>query len=240
MNKKNLGTWVTLPEPSITEIICEFDFDWICIDLEHSVIDYRNMQILISIIQGKNKKAYVRVGENSGLIIKRALDAGADGIIVPMIRTMSDVKQAVNSVYYPPKGQRGVGLARAQSFGLNFENYKNRINDEVKLILQIEHIDAINILEDIISYNGVSGTFIGPYDLSGSMGKPGDYNDDDVQNVLKHYINVAKNHKKYIGIHVIEPKISEVYKRFSEGYNFIAFSSDILFFGSAIKDQFKK
>ena len=78
-----------------------------------------------------------------------------------MIRTIADVKKAVNHTYYPPFGERGVGLARAQSYGLNFENYKNRINDDVKLILQIEHIDAINILEEIISFDGVSGTFIG-------------------------------------------------------------------------------
>ena len=95
-------------------------------------------------------------------------------------------------------------------------SYENRINDDVKLILQIEHIDAINILEEIISFDGVSGTFIGPYDLSGSMGKPGDYNDDDVQLVLKKYINIAKKYDKLIGIHVIEPNMVEVNKRYNE------------------------
>lgn len=240
MKKRELGTWITLSEPSITEIVTEFEFDWICIDLEHSVIDYNQMQILISIIQNKNKKAYVRVGENNAVIIKRALDAGADGIIIPMIRTIDDVKKAVNHTYYPPIGERGVGLARAQSYGLNFENYKNRINDDVKLVLQIEHIDAINILEEIISFDGVSGTFIGPYDLSGSMGKPGDYNDEDVQLVLKKYINIAKKYDKLIGIHVIEPNMVEVNNRFNEGYDFIALSSDILFFSSSIKKQFIK
>ena len=240
MRKQQIGTWITLSEPSITEIVTEFQFDWICIDMEHSVIDYYQMQILISIIQNKNKKAYVRVGENNAVIIKRALDAGADGIIIPMIRTINDVKKAVNHTYYPPFGERGVGLARAQSYGLNFENYKNRINDDVKLILQIEHIDAINILEDIISFDGVSGTFIGPYDLSGSMGKPGDYNDDDVQLVLKKYINIAKKYDKLIGIHVIEPNMVEVNKRFNEGYDFIALSLKILFFSSSIKKQFIK
>ena len=191
MKKISLGSWITLNHPSIAELMCDCGFDWLCIDLEHSVIDYYNAQLLISTIQLKGLKAFVRVGENNNLVIKRVLDAGADGIIVPMVNSKQDALNAINSVKYPPTGNRGVGLARAQGYGFDFQNYKDKKAKEIKLIVQIEHVDAINNLNEIIDLDGVDGTIIGPYDLSGSMGKPGQYNDDDVKKVLSKYEKIA-------------------------------------------------
>jgi 2-keto-3-deoxy-L-rhamnonate aldolase RhmA len=172
MKKYSLGSWITLNNPSIAEIMADAGFDWLCVDMEHSIIDYSEAQQLIATIQSKGKKAYVRVGENNNRIIKRVLDAGADGIIVPMVNSKEDAIKAIKSTKYPPLGNRGVGLARAQNYGFGFDNYKNNIADKIKLIVQIEHIDAVNNLDDILSLDEIDGTFIGPYDLSGSMGKP--------------------------------------------------------------------
>lgn len=204
-------------------------FDWLCVDMEHSVTDYSEAQMLIATIQSKGIKAYVRVGENNNRIIKRVLDAGADGIIVPMVNSKEEAINAINSVKYPPVGKRGVGLARAQNYGFGFNNYKDNIADDIKLIVQIEHIDAINNLNDILSLDEIDGTFIGPYDLSGSMGKPGRYNDLDVKSVLENYENVVKKHDKLVGYHVIEPDYKLVEEKIKSGYNFIAFSLDTLF-----------
>ena len=110
----SIGSWITLNHPSVVEILSQFGFDWLCVDLEHSVTDYFQAQLLISTIQSKGIKAYVRVGENNDRIIKRVLDAGADGIIVPMIKNKKDALKVISSVKYPPNGTRGVGLARAQ------------------------------------------------------------------------------------------------------------------------------
>ena len=110
----SIGSWITLGHISIVEIMADAGFDWLCIDIEHSVIDFYEVQLLILAIQSKNIKAYVRVGENNKGIIKRVLDAGADGIIVPMINSKADAIKAIEAVKYPPLGKRGVGLARAQ------------------------------------------------------------------------------------------------------------------------------
>ena len=125
MKKTTIGSWVTLNHFSIVEIMADAGFDWLCVDMEHSVTDYYEAQQLIATIQAKGIKAYVRVGENNTRIIKRVLDAGADGIIVPMVNSKEEAIKAVNAVKYPPIGQRGVGLARAQKYGFGFEDYKD-------------------------------------------------------------------------------------------------------------------
>jgi len=239
MKKISLGSWITLNHFSIVEILAEAGFDWLCVDMEHSVTDYYEAQQLIATIQAKGLKAYVRVGENNTRIIKRVLDAGADGIIVPMVNSKEAAIKAINAVKYPPKGQRGVGLARAQKYGFGFEEYKDNEADDIKLIVQIEHVEAVNNLEDILSLKNIDGTFIGPYDLSGSMGKPGKYNDTDVKEVLQRYEDIAKKYDKLIGFHVIQPDYKLVLDKIEKGYNFIAFSLDTLFLGSIAREQMK-
>jgi 2-dehydro-3-deoxyglucarate aldolase len=239
LQKTYLGSWITLNNPSIAEIMADAGFDWLCIDLEHSVIDYSEAQLLIMAIQSKGIKAFVRVGENNQRIIKRILDAGADGIIVPSVNSAVDARNAVQSMKYPPNGTRGVGLSRAQGYGFKFEEYRDIKAKEIILIVQIEHIHAIRELEEIIQVEGVDGTFIGPYDLSGSMGKPGQFNDDDVKLSLQHYEQVAKKYNKWIGFHVVQPDYQLVLDKINKGYNFIAFSFDAFFLGQMIRNQIK-
>ncbi|MBC8052954.1 MAG: 2,4-dihydroxyhept-2-ene-1,7-dioic acid aldolase [Sphingobacteriaceae bacterium] len=238
MDKKmTLGTWITIGHFSIAEILADAGFDWLCIDIEHSVIDYLELAQMISAIQGKNCKAFVRVGENNRRIIKRVLDAGADGLIIPSVNCLTDAVNAVKYVKYPPVGERGVGLARAQGYGFGFENYRDEKAKSITLIAQIEHVNAINELDDIISLDGIDGTFIGPYDLSGSMGKPGQYDDPDVKDALMRYETIAKKYNKQIGFHVIQPDYKLVAEKIDAGYNFIAFSLDSLFLGTIARQQ---
>lgn len=238
MQKKlSLGSWITLNHPSIIEIMADAGFEWLCVDMEHSVTDYFEAQQLIATIQAKGLKAFVRVGENNARIIKRVLDAGADGIIVPMVNTKEDAMKAVQSVKYPPQGKRGVGLARAQKYGFGFDEYKNITIKNVQIIAQIEHIDAIKNLEEIITVEGIDGTIVGPYDLSGSMGKPGQYNDDDVRDALLQYETIGKKFDKPIGFHVIQPDYNLVIDKWKKGYSFIAFSLDTIFLGTMCRQQ---
>jgi len=236
----SIGSWLTLNHVSIAEIMAEAGFDWLCVDMEHSVTDYFEAQQLISTIQAKGLKAFVRVGENNTRIIKRVLDAGSDGIIVPMVNSKADALKAINAVQYPPKGNRGVGLARAQKYGFGFEEYRDEKAKQIILIAQIEHINAIKELEDIINTEGIDGTFIGPYDLSGSMGKPGNYDDEDVKQALLQYEEIAKKYDKLMGFHVIQPDNNLVLEKIKKGYNFIAFSLDTLFLGSLARNELKK
>lgn len=237
MKSFQLGCWITLNNPSVAEILADAGFDWLCVDMEHSVTDYFEAQQLIMAIQSKGIKAFVRVGENNTRIIKRVLDAGADGIIVPSVNSAMEARKAVQAVRYPPKGMRGVGLARAQNYGFGFDFYLDGKAKDIKLIVQIEHINAIDELEDILQTEGVDGTFIGPYDLSGSMGKPGQWNEPDVREALLKYEETAKKYDKLIGFHVIQPDYKLVSEKIDKGYNFIAFSLDVLFMGTLARRQ---
>lgn len=232
-----IGSWITLNNPSIAEIMADAGLDWLCVDMEHSVTDYAEAQQLILAIQSKGIKAFVRVGENNTRIIKRVLDAGADGIIVPSVNSALEAKRAVDALKYPPIGKRGVGLSRAQKYGFGFENYRDFVSKDIKLIVQIEHIDAIRELDLIIQTDGVDGTFIGPYDLSGSLGKPGQWDDPEVKKALLVYEDTVKKYDKWVGFHVIQPDYNLVNEKIEKGYNFIAFSLDVLFLGTLVRNQ---
>ena len=123
-NRLTVGSWITIGHPAIPEILFNAGFEWLAIDMEHNTIDKSMMQNLISVIQSKDIAALVRVEKNDEVFIKHALDSGADGIIVPMIKSKNDAINAVEYAKYPPLGKRGVGLSRAQNYGQNFEDYK--------------------------------------------------------------------------------------------------------------------
>ncbi|MBE9585352.1 2,4-dihydroxyhept-2-ene-1,7-dioic acid aldolase [Mucilaginibacter sp. JRF] len=240
-NKENtIGSWVTIPHQAIIDILAEAGFDWLCIDLEHTAIDYNEAQVLIGFIQARGMAALVRVSKNEEVVIKRVLDAGADGIIVPMTCTAEDAAQAVAYAKYPPVGKRGVGLNRAQRYGFSFDEYKTWVNEHQVVIAQIEHIDGVNNLESIIDTPGIDGTFIGPYDLSGSLGIPGQYNEPIVIEALKKFQSICKAKNITMGYHVIEPHIDLVKAKQADGYNLIAFSTDFLFMGRTAHAEMQK
>lgn len=239
-NELTIGTWVTIGHPAVVEILAVAGFDWITIDLEHTTIDLSTAQNLIAIIQSKGIKALVRVSKNEEVIIKRVLDAGADGVIVPMIKNEEDARQAVGFVKYPPLGNRGVGLGRAQKYGQDFEGYKERLENEIIVVAQIEHIDAIHNLEAIQAVEGIDGTLIGPYDLSASMGKPGQYHLPEVKRVIERYDEICKTNGKPMGAHVISSNSEDLQEKINLGYNFLAFSLDFFFLGNKAMEEMKK
>jgi len=236
-NETTLGSWITIPHQSVIDILAEAGFDWLCIDLEHTAIDYNEVQILIGFIQAHNMAALVRVSKNEEVVIKRVLDAGADGIIVPMVCTAEEAKIAVEFAKYPPIGKRGVGLNRAQRYGFNFEGYKKWVTESQVVIAQIEHIDGVNNLEAIIDTPGIDGVFVGPYDLSGSLGIPGQYNEPIVIEALDRLETICKAKNVTMGYHVVEPDMNLVNDKIAAGYNFIAFSTDFLFMGKKAKQE---
>lgn len=240
-NKENTtGSWITIPHQAVIDILAEAGFDWLTIDLEHTAIDYNELQILIGFIQARGMAALVRVSKNEEVVIKRALDAGADGIIVPMICSAAEAKQAVEFAKYPPIGKRGVGLNRAQRYGWAFEEYKDWVRDHLVVIAQIEHIDGVKNIDEIISTDGIDGIIIGPYDLSGSLGIPGQYNEPIVQEALKKVEQICNDRKFSMGYHVIDPNIELVKEKNKAGYNFIAFSTDFFFLGRKASEEMKK
>jgi len=148
-NTLSMGSWVTIGHHSIVEIMATAGFDWLVIDMEHSPMGYSTAQNLIAHIQNRGMDALVRVSKNDEVAIKRVLDSGANGVIVPMVNSKKEAETAVNFVRYPPQGKRGVGLARAQQYGIGFDEYKNNLNENVVVIAQIEHIEAVKNLQEV-------------------------------------------------------------------------------------------
>jgi 2-dehydro-3-deoxyglucarate aldolase len=239
-NQLTIGSWITLGHLGIAEIMTQTDFDWLTIDMEHSVISIDTAQTMIQIIQAGKKSALVRVGKNDELIIKQVMDAGANGVIVPMVNSVEMAKKAVDHLKYPPHGKRGVGLARAQKYGFGFDEYKSWLENESILVAQIEHIDAISNFEKIIEVEEVDAYIIGPYDLSASMGYPGEYHRQEVISAIDHVLAVSKRKSKAVGFHVIHPNADLVNEKIDQGCTFIAFSIDFFFIGSKIKEEYSK
>lgn len=236
-NGYSIGSWVTIGHTSVAEIMATAGFNWLTIDMEHTVIDLMEAQTLITAIKSKGIGAFVRVSKNEDVIIKRVMDAGADGVIVPMINSADDAKLAVSYVKYPPEGKRGVGLARAQGYGTSFNEYKNWVKKESVVIAQIEHIKAVENIESILAVKGIDGIMIGPYDLSGSMGFPGEYDRKDVKEAIVRVEKACKKSGKWLGFHVIPSEHKALNEKIKAGYNFLAFSIDFLFLGDKARHE---
>ena len=228
-NELTIGSWIMIGDSTSVEVMAQVGFDWLAIDIEHTSFNLETVKNLIQIIQSKNIKALVRVSKNEEVIIKKILDMGADGIIVPMVCSKNDAIQAINFSKYPPDGKRGVGLSRASQYGDKFEEYKKWVQDELIVIAQVEHIDAVNNIDQIIKVDGIDGILIGPYDLSASMGNPGKFEEKNVKNAIKKIIDSCKTNNIPYGIHVVDTNPETMRVRIDQGFTFLAYGIDYMF-----------
>ena len=230
-NRLTIGSWITIGHPVIAELMAGAGFEWLVVDMEHTSIDFAIAQILVSIIQSHKIEALIRVAKNDEVEIKKALDIGADGIIVPMINSGEDAQKAVSFAKYPPHGKRGVGLFRAQGYGYSFEAYKEWLRNDLVIIAQVEHIDGVHNVENIISTAGIDGIIIGPYDLSGSMGFPGEYDRGEVKAAVNHVVSSCRKRNFPVGFHVIETNPKKLVEKAKSGCSLLAYSLDFFFLG---------
>jgi 2-keto-3-deoxy-L-rhamnonate aldolase RhmA len=235
-----IGSWITLAHPAIAEIMAKAGFDWLTVDLEHSVITIREAEELIRVIDLCGAVPLVRLSANDPVQIKRVMDAGAHGIIVPMVNSAQEARKAVESVHYPPKGQRGVGLARAQGYGNSFEKYKKWLNQDSIVIVQIEHIKAVENLDAIMSVEGVDGFIVGPYDLSGSLGIPGQFDNKLMIEAMSKIKTFMRSSPKIPGYHLVEPHVEQLQKLEQEGYRFLAYSVDFRMLDTCCRSAMKR
>ncbi len=233
----SVGSWLSFGYTPVCEMMAKAGFDWLVVDMEHTAIDTWQAQQLIQIIDLAGCVPLVRVGSNEPLIIKRVMDAGAHGVIVPMVNSRADAQKAVDAIQYPPLGSRGVGLARAQAYGVGFEEYRRWARDESVLIVQIEDIEGVTNLEDILAVEGVDGFIVGPYDLSGSLGVPGDFDHPSVVDALKEVERCIQKGRKVAGYHVVHSNHDELLSRIAEGYKFIAYGDDMVFLAEKLQEE---
>lgn len=226
-NALTIGSWITLGHTSIAEILACAGFDWLVVDLEHTTISIEQAGDLIRVIDLCGVAPLVRLTSNHPDQIKRVMDAGAHGIVVPMVNSVDDAVRAVTSTRYAPRGIRGVGLARAQKYGPGFGDYLKWQKEGPAVIVQIEHQDALDQLESILSVPGVDGFIIGPYDLSCSMGMPGEFERPEFKEAMSQILSTGLRMNCPAGIHIVEPDQSRLRQVITEGYRFIAYSVDI-------------
>ena len=238
LRKKELtiGSWISLGNTAIAEIMANAGFDWIVVDLEHSTISIEQAGELIRVIDLAGSFPLVRLTSNDENQIKRVMDAGAHGIVVPMVNSVEDAMRAISATRYAPQGNRGVGLARAQKYGAGFKDYLEWQKENPVVIVQIEHIDAIDHLEDIFSISNVDGFIIGPYDLSCSMGIPGEFKNPKFLEVMELIRDCAKQSDKPGGLHIVEPDRKLLNQSIKDGYCFIAYSVDIRMLDSVCRE----
>jgi len=225
--KRVFAAWTSIGHPSITEIFSRAGVDFIGIDIEHSTISQEQSQRIIAACQAGGTLCLPRVASHSMEMIKRLLDSGADGIIVPMVNTSEEVARLISWCKYPPLGKRSFGIARGQGYGFDFDEYIKNWNESSSLIVQIESIQGVENIEKILSYKEIDGAMIGPYDLSGSLGIPGQLDDPLVSKAAKKVIETCARFGKACGTQIIAPDLENVDKAFEVGYTFVVLASDI-------------
>jgi 2-dehydro-3-deoxyglucarate aldolase len=212
-------------------------FEWLVVDMEHTAIGVAEMHHLVQVVSLAGVVPLVRVPLNEPVSIKHALDAGAEGVLVPQVNTVEEATRAVAYAHYPPRGLRGAGLGRAQDYGLGFAAYRERAERQTVVIVQIEHITGVRNLEGILGVEGVDGFIIGPYDLSASLGRPGDWHHAEVRAALDEVARVVRSGPKPGGYHVVHSDHAEFDARLAAGYRFIAYGDDMVFFAEKVRAE---
>lgn len=234
--KPAIGTWLVLPDPFAAQFMARIGFDWLTVEMEHSPITFDTAALMFQMIAQAGGVPLVRIPWNTGENVKRALDLGAWGIVFPMTNSAAEAEAAIAAAKYPPRGTRSVGGSlAAMTFGAESGAYYAAANDETMVIIQMEHIRAVERADEILRVPGIDAVFIGPTDLSASMGKKpsGEAEDREVQEAIQHIRVAAARHGIPSGIHVFTPEA--VSQRVQEGFRFIALGTDARFMTGAAK-----
>lgn len=229
-----LGGWMQIGHPACAEIFARAGCQWICVDLEHGAIDLETTANIFRTIDGFDCTPVARLPLNDPIWIHRVLDAGARALIIPMVKTADEAECAVRAAKYPPRGERGFGYSRANMHGMDFDDYIASANDSIAMIMQIEHIDAIENLDAILEVDGVDGAFIGPLDLTGSMGITGQMDHPDTVAALEEFRRSCSSHKKTAGMHIVRPDSKNIAAAVADGYTLIALGLDNVFLDVAM------
>lgn len=227
-----LGTMVTLPTAATAEILADAGFDWLFIDGEHGPLETSDVLGILQAVGGR-VSCVVRVPAGEEVAIKKMLDLGAHGIIAPQINTADQAAAVVQYARYAPEGARGVGLARAHGYGFQFQEYVERANQDVAVIVQAEHALAVENIEEIVAVEGIDAVLLGPYDLAASLGKMGQVNDPVVTDAIDHITSTCRKAGIALGYFGVTPEAVQPY--IDCGYTLIVAGVDVVFLGSAAR-----
>ncbi|MEI7707027.1 MAG: aldolase/citrate lyase family protein [Chlorobium sp.] len=229
----SIGSWMQIPHASIAEIMGQAGYDWVAVDMEHGAVAVNQLPDLFRALELGGTLSLARLAGGGFKDCKQALDAGAGGVIVPMIESASQLIQVRDACRWPPAGKRGVGFSRANLFGKHFDAYCIEAQAPL-LVAMIEHICAVENLDEILCVDGLDAIMIGPYDLSASMGQTAKFESSEFISAMDHILKLCSKHRISCGLHVVMPDVAILQQRIKEGYLFIAYSIDSVFLHQSV------
>jgi 2-dehydro-3-deoxyglucarate aldolase len=229
----SIGSWMQIPHGSVAEIMGDAGYDWVAFDLEHGAISVHQLPDLCRALELGNTLPMVRLAQGLPKDCKQALDAGAAGVIVPMVESAAQLQAVRDACCWPPTGTRGVGFSRANLFGKRFATYRDEAQSPL-LVAMIEHQRAVDDLEAIVQVSGLDAILIGPYDLSASMNLTAQFEDPMFVATLGRIRDLCRDHNVVCGIHCVPVDPQQLQSRIDEGYRFIAYSIDSVFLNTAV------
>ena len=224
-NEVLTGTLVSLPSPEICELLANVGYDWLFIDAEHGAFNPQQAQTMLQ--AATPTPCLIRVPADETIWLKKALDIGAAGVIVPQVHSATQAKKIITNCKYAPAGDRGIGISRAHKYGIDFERYLKNANEETAVVLQAESSEAVENINAIVALEGIDAILIGPYDLSASLGKPGEIDHPIVQAAIKKIIDACKNAKISMGIFGVSADAVLPYKE--KGFSLLTVGIDTMF-----------
>lgn len=239
-DKPTIGTWLQFPSAEVAELLARAGYNWVAADMEHGTFGRTGLTDIFRAIECGGAAPFARLAEATRLQIKSALEAGAQGLIFPMIESREQLDAAISWATYPGyddgrlpgeplRENRGVGFCRANAFGTRMDWYMKERASRVFLVAQIEHIRAVEHLEDILSHPRLDAIMVGPYDLSGSMGLTAQFDHPDFQAAMRRIHEVCRKHRPLMGLHIVQPDPEELARQVAQGSRFIAYGIDSVF-----------
>ena len=233
-DKYSIGSWMQIPHASVAEIMGCLGYDWVAVDMEHGAISLHQLPDLFRALELGNTLPLVRVAQGTEKDCKQALDAGAGGVIVPMIGSAGQLKKVRDATRWPPAGRRGVAFSRANVFGKYFNEYIDEAQQPL-LIAMIEHVDAVKNLDEILQVEGLDAILIGPYDLSASMGLTAKFENQSFIDTMGIIKKKSESANMPCGVHIVMPSEGDLSAKIKSGYRFIAYSIDAVFLNNYAK-----
>ena len=231
-----IGTLVSLPSPEVCELLANVGYDWLFIDAEHGAFNPQQAQTMLQ--AAGTVPCLIRVPDDETIWIKKALDIGAAGVIVPQVHNTNQAKKIIDDCKYAPDGNRGIGIGRAHKYGIDFELYLKNANRETAVVLQAESSEAVDNITDIVTLDGIDAILVGPYDLSASLGRPGEIEHPIVQSAIEKIIGACRNANISMGIFGVSADAVMPYKE--KGFNLLTVGTDTAFLINAASETLSK
>lgn len=220
-----IGSWLSVAHPTIGEVMGQAGFDWLIADMEHGILSLEALQSLMIAVAGAGATPMVRVAWNDPVRIKQVLETAPLGLVIPQVNTAAEAEAAVRAASYPPRGIRGIGCQRGAGFGAWFGEYLRRANDELLIVVQIEHEQAVANIEEIVAVEGVDVVFVGANDLSASMGLIGQTGHPRVLEAIRRVLESSQG--RGIAAGLMAADAADASRRIAEGFQFVGIGHDV-------------